>query len=93
MPGHPRHATRVWDAILATELPLDDPLAVAPIYWQQFVLHCGAAPSIADLYTKARTLLRAGLEEAAVAYGAIGWAGTLQIWLDILHHLFASSET
>ena len=29
----------VWDAILATELPLDDPLAVAPVYWQQFVLH------------------------------------------------------
>ena len=93
MPGRPRHATRVWDAILATELPLDDPLAVAPVYWQQFVLHRGAVPSIADLYTEARTLLWAGLEEAAVAHGAIGRAGTLEIWLDILPHLFAASET
>ena len=93
MPGRPRHATRVWDAILATELPLDDPLAVAPVYWQQFVLHRGTAPSIADLYTEARTLLWAGLEEAAVAHGAIGRAGTLEIWLDILPHLFAASET
>ena len=93
MPGHPRHATRVWDAILATELPLDDPLAVAPVYCQQFVLHRGAAPPIADLYTETRTLLRAGLEEAAVVHGAIGWAGTLEIWLDTLPHLFAASDT
>ena len=38
-PTPPRHATRVWDAILATVLPLDDPLTIAPFYWQQFVLH------------------------------------------------------
>ena len=88
MPGRPHHATRVWDAILATELPLDAPLAVAPVYWQQFVLHSGAAPSIANLYTEAHTLLWAGLEEAAVAHGAIGQAGTLEIWLDILPHHF-----
>ena len=93
MPDCPRHATRVWDAILATELPLDDPLAVAPVYWQQFVLHRGAAPSIANLCTETCTLLWAGLEEAAVAHGAIGRAGTLQIWLDTLPHLFAASDT
>ena len=39
LPGYPCHATRVWDAILATELPLDNPLHIAPVYWQQFVLH------------------------------------------------------
>ena len=50
MPGYPRYATRVWDAILAMELPLDVPLAVAPAYWQQFMLHRGTAPSIANLY-------------------------------------------
>ena len=33
LPGRPHHATRVWDAILAAELPLDDPLPVAPVYW------------------------------------------------------------
>ena len=33
-PGCPCHATRIWDAILATELPLDDPLAVSLVYWQ-----------------------------------------------------------
>ena len=92
-PGRPRHATRVWDAILATELPLDDPLAVAPVYWQQFVLHRGAAPSIADLYTETRTLLRAGLEAAAATRSAIAQAGTLEIWLDLLPHLFAASDT
>ena len=93
MPGRPRHATRVWDAILATELPLDDPLAVAPVYWHQFVLQRGAAPSIADLYRETHTLLWSGLEEAAVVHGAIGWAGTLELWLDILPHLFSASET
>ena len=93
MPGRPRHATRVWDAILATELPLDDPLAVAPIYWQQFVLHRGTVPSIADLYTEARTLLRVGLEDAAAAHGVIGHTGTLELWLDILPYLFSPSET
>ena len=93
MPSRPRHATRVWDAILATELPLNDPLAVAHIYWQQFVLHRGAAPSIAGLYTETRTLLRAGLEEAAAVHSAIGRAETLKIWLDTLPHLFAALDT
>ena len=32
MPGRFCHATRVWDAILAMELPLDDPVAVVPVY-------------------------------------------------------------
>ena len=90
MPGCPCHGAKVWDAILATELPLDDSLAVAPVYWQQFMLHGGAAPSIADLYKETCTLLWAGLEEAAVAHGAIGWPGTLEVWLNILPHLFAA---
>ena len=93
MPSRPRHATRVWDAILATELPLDNPLAVAPVYWQQFELHRGAAPSIANLYIETCTLLRAGLEEAAAVHGVIVWAGTLELWLDILSQLFATSDT
>ena len=94
MPGRPCHATRVWDAILAMELPLDDPLAVTPAYWQQFVLHQGTAPSIANLYTETRTLLRAGLEVGcSSAWCAIGRAGTLELWLDILPHLFAASDT
>ena len=57
------------------------------------MLHRGTAPSIADLYTETRTLLWAGLEEAAAAHGAIGQAGTLEIWLDTLPHLFAASDT
>ena len=57
------------------------------------MLHRGTAPSIADLYTETRTLLREGLEEAAAAHGAIGRAVTLAIWLDLLPHLFTSSET
>ena len=92
-PGQPCHATRVWDAILATKLPLDDPLAVAPIYWQQFVLHQGTAPSVANLYTVTHTLLWARLEEAAAAHGEIAWAGTLEIWLHLLPHLFATLDT
>ena len=28
-----------------------------------------------------------------MAHGAIGRAGTLEIWLDILPHLFSASET
>ena len=80
--------TRVWDATLAMELPLDNPLTVAPIYWQQFVLHQGAAPSIAKLYTETRTLFQAGLEEAAASHGMIGWAGLLELWLDILPTFF-----
>ena len=93
LPGSPLHTTRIWDAILAAELPLEDPLLVAPIYWQQFVLQRGAAPSIADLYTEAGTLLWTGLEAAAAAHGAIGQAGTLALWLDILPHLFTASTT
>ena len=57
------------------------------------MLHRGATPSIANLYTEARTLLRTGLEAAAAAHGAIGWAGTLALWLDILPHLFTASAT
>ena len=91
-PSRPCHATRVWDPILATELPLDDPLAVAPVYWQQFVLHRGAAPSIAELYTETSTLLQAGLEEAAALHSAIAQAATLEIWLDLLPHLFAALD-
>ena len=34
-----------------------------------------------------------GLEEAAAAHGAIGRAGTLELWLDILPYLFSASET
>ena len=56
LPGHPHHANRVTDAILAMELPPDDPLHIAPIYWQQFMLHRGVPPSIADLYTEACAL-------------------------------------
>ena len=75
------------------ELPLDDPLAVAPVYWQQFVLHRGFAPYIANLYTETHSLLWAGLEESAAAHGAIGQAGTLELWLNILPQLFAALDT
>ena len=78
---------------MAAELPLDDPLLIAPVYWQYFVLHRGAAPSIANLYAEARTLLQTKLEVAAEAHGAVGWAGTLALWLDILPHLFTASAT
>ena len=57
------------------------------------MLQLGAAPSFADLYRETRTLLWSGLEEAAVAHGAIGQAGTLELWMDILPHLFSASET
>ena len=74
-------------------LPLDDPLAVTPVYWQQFALHQGTAPSIADLYTETHTMLQAGLEEIIVAHGAICRAGTLELWLGLLPHLFTTSKT
>ena len=38
-------------------------------------------------------MLWAGLEEAAATYGAIGWAGTLGLGVDMLLHLFAASDT
>ena len=38
-------------------------------------------------------MLWAGLEEAAAAHDAIGQAGTLEIWLALLPHLFTTSET
>ena len=38
-------------------------------------------------------MLRAGLEEAAATYGAIERAGTLELWLDTLPHLFAVLDT
>ena len=28
-----------------------------------------------------------------MAHGAIGWVGTLELWLDILPHLFSALET
>ena len=80
-PSHPRHATRVWDTILAVELPLNDPLAIAPVYCQKFVLHSGTALSIADLYTETYTVLWMGVEESAVVHSAIGWARSLEIGL------------
>ena len=92
-PGRPRHATRVWDAILAAEAPLDDPLDVAPVYWQQMVEARGAAPTIADLYTETRELLMAGLEDSAATFGAVGRAGTLGVWRDIVAHLYAAGDT
>ena len=57
------------------------------------MLHQGTIPSIADLYPKTYTLLWVGLEEAAVAHGVIGWAGTLELWMDILPYLFSASAT
>ena len=57
------------------------------------MLHRGTAPSIADLYTETRTMLWAGLEEAEAAHGAIGRARTLEIWLELLLHLLAASDT
>ena len=93
MLGHPRHATRVWDAILPMDLPLDDSLAVDPVNWQKFVLHQGAAPFIGNLYTETCILIKAGLEEAAVVHSVIGLAGTLELWLDLLPQLSATSET
>ena len=93
MPGSPHHATMVWDAILAAELSLDNPLAFAPVFWKQFLLHQSIAPSIAGLYIETGTLLQIGLKEAATVHGAIGWAGTLELWLDILPHLFAALAT
>ena len=41
--------------------PLDDPLNVAPVYWQHFILHLGASPSTVDLYTQAHALIQSGL--------------------------------
>ena len=79
LPSQPQHATRVWDAILAIELPLDDPLAVAPVYWQKFVLQQAAGPSVADLCMEIFNMLWMGLEEAIAVYGAIGWSGTLEV--------------
>ena len=38
-------------------------------------------------------MLWAGLEEAAVTHGAIGRAATLELWLDMLLHLFAALDT
>ena len=35
----------------------------------------------------------AGLEEAAVTHIAIGQVGTLELWLDMLLHLFAALNT
>ena len=92
-PSHPVHATRIWDATLATVLPLDDHLTVAPVYWQQFVLHHIAALPIANLYTETCTLLWANLEEEAAAHSVIAQAGTLEIWLDLLPHLFSALDT
>ena len=57
------------------------------MYWQHFVLHWSAGPSIANLYTKTCTMLWAGLEEAAVVHGILGWAGNLELWLDMQPHL------
>ena len=85
--------TRVWKTILAIELPFNDPLATAPVYWQQFVLHQGTAPSIANLYTENCTKLWIGLEESAVMHSEIGWVGTLELWVDLLSHLFATLNT
>ena len=39
------------------------------------------------------SMLWASMEEALATHGAIGWAGTLELWLDILLHLFSASET
>ena len=92
-PDHPRHTTRVWDAILATELPLDEPLLVAPVYWQQYILHWGANPSVSSLYIEAHTLIWTGLEDATAAHGAVGWAGTLQVFLAMLPQIFITSNS
>ena len=73
--------------------PLDDPLDIAPVYWQHFVLHQGIPPTIADLYTKSPTMLWMGLEESAVVQGAISCAGTLELWLHMLPYLFSLSNT
>ena len=91
-PGRPRHATAVWDAILAAETPLDHPLHVAPIYWQEFVSARGAPPTVRDLYSETRALLRDGLTESAIS-GTLARSGTLPLWLDILPHLFAAGDT
>ena len=90
---HPCHATRVWNAILAMDLPLYEPLDIAPVYWQQFVLHQGIAPSVANLCMENHTLFQMGLEGPAVAHGAIGMAGTLAIWLDLLPCLLTALDT
>ena len=76
------------------ELHLDDPLLVAPVYWQQFVLHQDAATSITNLYTETCTMLRARLLQAAAAIkGVIGRDGTLELWLDMFLRLFAALDT
>ena len=72
---------------------MDNPLHIAHVYWQQFVLHQGAAPSLANLYTEALALLQTGIEEDAAVHSAMGWAGTLELWLDMLPHLFSALVT
>ena len=43
------------------EVPLDDPLAITPVYWKQFVLYLGTVHSIANLYIETHTMLWAAL--------------------------------
>ena len=57
------------------------------------MLNQGAEPSVAGLYMETFALLQAGLEEAEAAHGAVGWAGTLEIWFDMLPHLFTTSDS
>ena len=83
----------VLDAILAAKLPLNDPLAIAAICWQQFMLHRSAVPSIFNVYTKTHTLLQVSFEHAAKAHGAIGEAWTLELWLDMLPYFFVALNT
>ena len=79
--------------MMATEFPLYSPLDIDIVYWPQFVLQQGAAPSIADFYTEICTMLWMGLEESAAIHGVIIQAKTLEIWLDMLLHLFDASNT
>ena len=78
---------------MAADLPLNDPLPVVTVYWNQFVLHEGAVPYIANLYTETCTMLQAGLQETAAVHVVIGWVGTMGLWLDLLPHLFAALDT
>ena len=48
-----RHASLVWDIILAKERAHDYPLWVAPLYWEDFCLAGGGKVTINGLYAEA----------------------------------------
>ena len=88
MPGRPRQATAVWDAIAAAEAVAERPLLVAPHYWSRVLEEYGADVQVPTLYAAARQLLSAGLETSE----SLRCLGTLSTWCSMLPHLFAAAD-